>query len=69
MLLKTCLACEHHEIRRPEGIAMSHCGKENCWARYSKCVMFRALDRFLDEEAVGCSATSPGKMTVRPEVM
>jgi hypothetical protein len=29
---------------------MSYCQKENCWAQYSKCVVYKALDRFLKNE-------------------
>ncbi len=50
MILRSCLKCEFHEVRETEEGKMSHCTKENCWARYSKCVSIRALDRFLDQE-------------------
>jgi hypothetical protein len=29
----------------------SHCRRENCWSRYSKCVLVKALEKFLKEES------------------
>jgi hypothetical protein len=50
MLIKSCFSCQFHEIRVEEDEQMSHCAKENCWSRFSKCVANKALDRFLDQE-------------------
>jgi len=35
----------------------SHCRKENCWSRFSKCIAFKALEKFLKEECseIDCS--------------
>lgn len=52
MILRRCVHCEFHEIRDAESGQMSHCKKENCWSRYSKCVAYGAIERFLDQERV-----------------
>lgn len=52
MLLQCCIPCEYHEVKEEDGEQMSHCTKENCWSKYSKCVALMALDRFLDNERV-----------------
>jgi hypothetical protein len=52
MLLRSCIPCPSHDTREEEGVRRSHCRKENCWARYSKCVTLKALNRFLDEDSV-----------------
>ena len=49
MLITSCLHCEFHEVKQDE-LEMSYCSKENCWSQFSKCVMRKALDRFLKEE-------------------
>lgn len=50
MLIKSCLQCKYHEIKQVENEQMSHCRRENCWSRYSKCVANTALNRFLEQE-------------------
>ncbi len=50
MVLRSCLMCDHHEIRLEEEVRKSFCHKENCWSRYSKCVVQRALERFLEQD-------------------
>jgi len=51
MLIKSCLTCKFHEIK-PDGIEeTSHCRKENCYSRYSKCVLTKALEKYLKEES------------------
>ena len=30
---------------------MSHCQRENCFARYSKCIASKALNQFLEQES------------------
>ena len=52
MLIKNCFDCNFHEIKREEEGQMSYCQRENCWAQYSKCVAYKALDRFLKDECV-----------------
>ena len=52
MLIKACLECKFHEIREGEEAQMSYCRKENCWARFSKCILHKAVERFLNEERV-----------------
>lgn len=51
-MLRSCLICEQHEMRREDGVRRSFCRKESCWSAYSKCVAQRAIERFLEEEAV-----------------
>jgi len=51
MLIKSCFSCKYHEIKQDEKEEMSHCRRENCWSRYSKCVANKALDRFLEQES------------------
>ncbi len=51
MLIKSCFPCKFHEIKQDGKEETSHCGKENCWSRYSKCVLARALEKFLKEES------------------
>ena len=51
MIIKVCLPCEYHEIEQDGKEETSHCRKENCWSRYSKCVLGKALERFLKEES------------------
>jgi len=51
MLIKTCLPCKYHVIKVEDHEPTSHCGKENCWARYSKCILNKALERYLKEES------------------
>ncbi len=29
----------------------SHCQKENCWSRYSKCILYKALEIYLKENS------------------
>lgn len=50
MLIRLCFQCKHHEIRKDGIREMSHCRKENCWSRYSKCIAAKALARFLEQE-------------------
>ena len=52
MVLQCCVPCEYHELKVEGGEEMSHCTKENCWSKYSKCVALMALDRFLGSERV-----------------
>ena len=51
MLLKSCLDCRYHEITDESGEQTSHCSKENCYARYTKCVAQKALITFLKNES------------------
>ena len=51
MIIKSCLSCEYHEMKQDGKEETSHCRKENCWSRYSKCVLGKALERFLKEES------------------
>ncbi len=50
MVIKSCMQCEFHNIKEGEEGTESHCGKENCWSKFSKCVSKKALTRFLDQE-------------------
>jgi hypothetical protein len=50
MILKGCISCQFHNVKVEEGEKMSHCSKENCWARFSKCVSLKALDKYLETE-------------------
>lgn len=51
MIIRSCFSCEYHEIRHEGKEETSHCRKENCWSRYSKCVLGKALERYLKEES------------------
>jgi hypothetical protein len=51
MIIKSCLNCKFHEIELDGKEETSHCRKENCWSRYSKCVLGKALEKFLKEES------------------
>jgi len=61
MLIKTCFQCEFHNINEAEEGPKSHCGKENCWSQFSKCIAKKALNRFLEQE-------SSANETVKPQV-
>lgn len=51
MIIKACLECKFHEIKQDGKEEASHCRRENCWSRYSKCVLAKALEKFLKEES------------------
>lgn len=51
MIIRSCLSCKYHEIKQDGKEATSHCQRENCWSQYSKCVLGKALERFLKEES------------------
>ena len=51
MLLKSCLSCKYHEITNACEEQTSRCLRENCYARYSKCVVQKALEQFLCEDS------------------
>ncbi len=51
MIIKSCLSCQFHEIKQDGKEETSHCRRENCWSRYSKCVLGKALEKFLKEES------------------
>jgi hypothetical protein len=53
MLIKSCFNCKFHEAKEDGKEETSHCRKENCWSRYSKCVLAKALEKFLEEESSG----------------
>jgi len=50
MVLRSCFACKFHLIQVVEGDQESFCRKENCWARFSKCVACLALEQFISEQ-------------------
>ena len=43
MMIKSCLTCKFHEIKPDGKEETSHCRRENCYSRYSKCVAEKAL--------------------------
>jgi hypothetical protein len=51
MIIKSCLSCEFHEVKGDGKEEASHCRKENCWSRYSKCILAKALEKFLEEQS------------------
>jgi hypothetical protein len=51
MLIKSCFQCKFHEIKQEKNEQMSHCQKENCWSRFSKCITNKALSRYLEQES------------------
>ncbi len=52
-LIKTCLPCRFHQVLEEDGRPSSHCCKENCWARFSKCLRLKALEHYLEEQSAG----------------
>jgi len=44
MILKACLKYPYHIVKEN--------GEENCWSAFSKCIVNKALERFLNEEKV-----------------
>jgi hypothetical protein len=51
MVIKSCLSCRFHEVKQDEKESNSYCRKENCWSEFSKCIMKKALHRFLVQES------------------
>ena len=51
MVIKSCLSCRFHEVKQDEKESNSYCRKENCWSEFSKCIMKKALNRFLEQES------------------
>ena len=51
MIIKACLTCKYHTLRLEGEEQKSHCERENCWSRYSKCITMKALEKFLKEES------------------
>jgi hypothetical protein len=60
MLIKSCLQCKFHEMKEEQKEKMSYCSRENCWSQYSKCVLFKALNQFLEQECVRVGLSSKG---------
>lgn len=58
MVIKLCLNCEYHSVKLESGEPTSHCGRENCWSRYSKCVLHKALETYLKENSYYPEQTS-----------
>ena len=58
MLIKSCLQCKFHEMKEEQKEKMSYCSRENCWSQYSKCVLFKALNHFLEQECVRVGLSS-----------
>jgi hypothetical protein len=52
MVIHWCQNCKYHETRESDLGRMSHCRKENCWARYSKCLNQHAMEYYLAHERV-----------------
>ena len=50
MVIKSCLKCEFHQIKQEMDSLTSYCRRENCWSRFSRCVISISLIRFLKEE-------------------
>jgi hypothetical protein len=51
MVIKSCINCKFHAIKLEGEEETSHCGRENCWSRFSKCIVMKALEKFLKEES------------------
>jgi hypothetical protein len=51
MVMRSCFHCEFHEVKQEENEQMSHCQKDNCWSRFSKCVANKALSRYLEQKS------------------
>ena len=52
MFLRCCVSCKYHNIKIEDGQKLSHCSKENCWSQYSKCILSKAMERFLVNENI-----------------
>ncbi len=52
MLLKSCLNCRYHEITDEWKEVTSRCLKENCYSRFSRCIVEKGLNRFLKDESL-----------------
>ena len=65
MLIKSCFGCQFHLVREEENEQSSHCQKENCWARFSKCVLKKALDDFLTSEGSKMPIGSSSRLATR----
>jgi len=52
MIIKICTQCEYHAIKLEGNEETSHCRRENCWSRFSKCILTKALEKFLKEESI-----------------
>jgi hypothetical protein len=50
MLIKSCLSCKFHEIKKEGNEKRSRCIRENCYAEFSKCIAAKALHQFLENE-------------------
>ncbi len=50
MLIKSCLNCKFHEVKQDGNEKMSYCVRENSYSRHSKCIVNKALNRFLEQE-------------------
>ena len=57
MIIQSCLACKFHLAKHEEKERVSYCQKENCWSQFSKCILNKALNRFLDQESSGLVPT------------
>jgi hypothetical protein len=56
MIIQSCLSCKFHQVKHEEKERISYCQKENLWSQLSKCVMKKALTRFLEQESSLLSA-------------
>ena len=63
MVIQSCFSCRFHQIKDEEKEGVSHCRKENCWSEFSKCIMKKALTRFLAQES---SLLSTAEIQVHP---
>ena len=52
MVIHWCQNCKYHETRESDLGRMSHCRKENCWSRYSKCLNQQAMEYYLAHQRV-----------------
>ncbi|MGQ9858759.1 MAG: hypothetical protein ACUVS3_08730 [Thermodesulfobacteriota bacterium] len=64
-MISSCAPCPFHDLVEEEGVFSSHCRKENCWARFSKCVRNKALARFLEEQCAVSGRGFPAPGPVR----
>jgi hypothetical protein len=51
MVIKSCFQCEVHYVKQGEKEQMSYCRKENCWSRFSKCIVKKAIESYLEQES------------------
>lgn len=50
MIVRFCLDCKYHRVKEDGEERKSHCGRENMWSQFTKCIATKALQSFLEKE-------------------